>query len=47
MVYGEHSSFGAVKKMLVNKLGVDVFTADVIQTSFYYDLNNSALDFLI
>ena len=44
--------------MLVNKLGVDAFTADVMQTFFsasifnqinyvYYDLNNSALDFLI
>ena len=42
--------------MLVNKLGVDVLAADVLQTSFlrvfsdnhvYCDLNNSALDFLI
>ena len=57
MVYDEHSSFGTSEEMLVNKLGVDVLLLILRRLRFcksfqsdnyvYYDLNNSALDFLI
>ena len=57
MVYGEHFQFWNSEEMLLNKLGVDVLLLMLcrlrfcksFQSDYYvsYDLNNSALDFLI
>ena len=57
MVYDEHSSFGAVKKCWLQKLGVNALLPILYRLSFskssqsdihvYYDLNNNTLDYFI